>query len=55
MSYRNANQGTGTEFQKPQAPNVEEGKPIGVVFGRVKITEGTVYWWGDLSYAEIKK
>ncbi|GHW12489.1 hypothetical protein VCSRO54_2314 [Vibrio cholerae] len=43
------------EFQQPQAPTVEQGKPIGVVFGRVRIKDAAVYWWGDMSYEEIRK
>ena len=56
MSYRAMNQSQpAQEFQQPQAPTVEQGKPIGVVFGRVRIKDAAVYWWGDTSYEEIRK
>lgn len=56
ISYRAMNQThTAPDAQEPKAPVIEEGKPLGVVFGRVKITSGSVYWWGDLSNEEIRK
>nr|WP_086937501.1 hypothetical protein [Thaumasiovibrio occultus] len=45
----------GPEAKEPKAPEIEEGKPIGVVFGKAKITSATVYWWGDLRSEEIRK
>ncbi|KLV09565.1 hypothetical protein ABT56_00300 [Photobacterium aquae] len=56
MSYRAMNQNhAAPDAQEPKAPVIEKGKPLGVVFGKVKITSGTVYWWGDVSHQEIKK
>lgn len=56
ISYRALNQShTAPDAQEPKAPVIEEGKPLGVVFGRVKISSGSVYWWGDLTNEEIKK
>ncbi|MDX1301180.1 hypothetical protein [Photobacterium sp.] len=56
MSYRAMNQThTAPDAQEPKAPVIEEGKPLGVVFGRVKISSGNVYWWGDLRNEEIRK
>jgi len=40
------------DFDVPQA---EQGKPIGVVFGRVIIKAPTLAWYGDLSTEKIKK
>ncbi|MGF1688695.1 hypothetical protein L4C36_18755 [Photobacterium japonica] len=56
ISYRAMNQGhDAPDMQEPKAPVIEKGKPLGVVFGKIKITSGTVYWWGDVSYSEIRK
>ncbi len=40
---------------EPKAPIIEEGRVIGVVFGRVKVTSPQIYWWGDLKGVEIRK
>ncbi|MGF1727219.1 hypothetical protein [Photobacterium nomapromontoriensis] len=56
ISYRAVNQEhDAPDLQEPKAPVIEKGKPLGVVFGKVKITSGTVYWWGDISYRKIRK
>jgi hypothetical protein len=36
-------------------PTAEEGRPIPVVFGTVRMTGPNVLWYGDLSSAPIKK
>ncbi|WP_087022383.1 hypothetical protein [Thaumasiovibrio subtropicus] len=56
VSYRAMNQDVAApDAQEPKAPVIEEGKAIGVVFGRAKISSGTVYWWGDVRSVEIRK
>ena len=40
------------DFDVPQA---EEGRPVGVVFGRVVIKAPTLAWYGNLSTEKIKK
>ena len=40
---------------EPKVPQVEEGRMIGVIFGRVKLTSPNVYAWGDLRGDAIKK
>ena len=37
------------------APTAEEGRPIPVVFGTVKITGANVIWYGDLYTRAIRK
>lgn len=41
-----------TDFQ---APTAEEGRPIPVVFGTVKVTGANVIWYGDLYTQAIRK
>jgi hypothetical protein len=36
-------------------PTAEEGRPVPVVFGTVRITGSNVLWYGDLSTQKIKK
>ncbi|WP_299022483.1 hypothetical protein [uncultured Photobacterium sp.] len=56
ISYRAMNQShDAPDAQEPKAPVIEKGKPLGVVFGKVKISSGTVYWWGDMSHRAIRK
>ncbi|MDO6497318.1 hypothetical protein [Photobacterium sanguinicancri] len=56
MSYRAMNQShDAPDAREPQAPVIEEGKTLGVLFGRAKIKSAVVYWWGDVSYREIRK
>ena len=40
------------DFQMPQ---VEEGRPVGMVFGHVIIKGATLAWYGNLSSEKIKK
>lgn len=35
-------------------PTAEEGKPIGVVFGRVVVKSPNVIWYGDLRTDSVK-
>lgn len=37
------------------APTAEEGSPIPVVFGTVRITAPNVVWYGDLDTSPIKQ
>jgi hypothetical protein len=37
------------------APTAEEGRPIPVVFGTVRVTGPNVLWYGDLYTKAIKK
>lgn len=56
ISYRAMNQNhDAPDAQEPKAPVIEKGKPLGVVFGKTKISSGTVYWWGDMSHQAIRK
>lgn len=37
-----------------EAPTADEGRPIPVVFGSVKVTGPNVIWYGDLKTTKIK-
>lgn len=38
-----------------QVPTAEEGRPVPVVFGTVRVTGSNVIWYGDLSTSKIKE
>ena len=40
--------------QEVDVPTAEEGIPIPVVFGKVKLTSPNVVWYGNLDTAKIK-
>lgn len=44
-----------SEIKDFDLPTAEEGRPIPVVFGTVKITGANVLWYGDLSSTAITK
>lgn len=35
-------------------PTAEPGRPIPVVFGRVRLTSPNVVWYGDLAYRPVR-
>lgn len=43
------------ELKDFDLPTAEEGRPVPVVFGTVKITGPNVLWYGDLSVSAITK
>lgn len=44
-----------SEISDFDVPTAEEGRPIPVVFGTVKIKGANVLWYGDLSSSPITK
>lgn len=44
-----------SEIKDFDLPTAEEGRPIPVIFGTVKITGANVLWYGDLSSRVITK
>jgi len=44
-----------SEISDFDVPTAEEGRPIPVVFGTVKIKGANVLWYGDLSSSQITK
>lgn len=42
------------ELEDFDAPTAEEGRPIPVVFGTVKITGSNILWYGNLTTTPIK-
>lgn len=43
------------EIKDFDVPTAEEGRPIPVIFGTVKITGANVLWYGDVSTTAITK
>jgi len=51
ISYATRPRPPGQDDAKPQtqeAPDTQEGTPVPVVFGTVKMERSAVLWWGDL-------
>ena len=42
------------EFDGSGVPTAEEGRPLGIIFGTVRVENANVVWYGDVSYEEIE-